>query len=526
MESKLKYKDLLNDFIIQNNDKSGQALFQLGLMHFYGKSYPQNITKGLKIIKQSAKIYPYAYTFLGHIYINGEQVLPDEEKGLKYLEKAVSLDNPEGLIQLSNIYLQNEIVPYNPGYAISLLERAIKLNSDEAMVQLGILYMDSPFLEPNYQAAFDLFTKAGKLGNPNAFSFLGVMYENGDYVKQNNNTALINYLKAAAKNSTISHFFLGRVYLIGDIVKRNIPEAVSHLQLAADLGHIEAMKLLIDVYLDELLGFYFPQKAIIYLQDLVRIYDTSSMYIYGKLLIEGKHTKKDVKEGLNVLRDANTVESYLYLGSIYFHGLYVPKCINISLEYYLKVGQMGSSRAVCEATKIILKEQFELNPIPLLDLAIKTGDPESYYLYGICYLNGMYVDKNEKKGLAYINKAIKNNIAEAKFTYASLLLEGTIVPVNIIKAISLLKSSLRQNYFEASLVLYTIYNNKDYEIYDFKKANHYFNIALKNHVGEAYYILALQKINENLEEGISLLKKSIKLGYKEAKITLKEYMKK
>ena len=503
-----KFKDVLNEYI-KSDPNQTVGLFQLGLMHLYGNAYPQDTPQGLKLIKEAAKSYPFAYTFLGITYIEGEFVERDVEKGIKYLEKAISLNDDKALIQLSNVYLNDNFVPQNIKKAIRLLKKAVEMNSPEAMLHLGVIYMGTSYIPSDFQKAFELLTKASEMGNANAHAFLGLMYENGDGVVQDKIKALKYYLKATSSNSSIAHFFLGRLYLKGEIVKANVDEAISHLIIAAEAGHIEAVNKLVEIYLDKSLSVYNKDLGLAYTQELFDNEEPSGYYLMGRFLIEGEYYPQNIKKGLKYLRMAKNVEAYLYLGKIYEDGKYSNHNINLALLYYLKGSELGSSKSMTLAAEVILNEDISADYISLIKFAIKLNNPDAYYLLGICYHNGKGVKKNNKRAFTLFQESEKRGSPRGTRFLGTAYLIGLGTTKDLDQAILYLQKAVDLDDYLSSFILGTIYYDTNTPVYNLEKAKHYFNLAAKNKINDAFYYLSL---DEEKESAITLLKKGIALG--------------
>jgi TPR repeat protein len=510
MNIKTNFKDLLNAYISNDYDPSKAGLFQLGLMYFYGKTYPQDLSKAIKLITEAAKVFPPAYTFLGMAYINGDEVPLNEKKGLKYLEKAVNLNDNEALLQLSTIYLHGNIVTQNINKAILLLNKAVDNNYPDAMLHLGVLYLGTPFLDPDYDKAHLYLERASNLGNPNANAFLGLMYENGDGVVQDKRKALKYYLRATSKNSSIAHYFLAKMYLDDDFIKKNLDDAVSHLEMASEAGHIEAISLLADLYLDKVLPVYNPDKAVHLLQELIYEGEPIGLYRIGILLVEGLHIKQNIKLGLKYLRGAILPDAYIYLGNLYNSGIYTNKNTSLALSFFLKGVELGSIECMCGAAEVMMTEDIEGNFLSLIKLAAKLGSSEALYLYGMCYYYGKGVTRNLNKAIDFFEKAsIDNNIRGTRMLGESFM-TGSHDDLN--KAISILNKAVVLGDNASPSLLGDIFSNKDYGVYDLEKSKEYYEIGVKRGYADAYYGLSNLIIHDDFETALNLIKTGIKNG--------------
>lgn len=502
-----KFKDILNAYI-KSDPKQTVGLFQLGLMYLYGTKYPQDINKGLNLINEAGKEYPTAYTFLGLLYLENEFVEKDVTKAIKYLEKASKLNDDKALINLSNIYLTPEFNLYNPRKAMNLLKKAALLNSPEALLHLGVMYLGNSKLPSDYEEAYNLINKSSKLGNANANAFLGLMYENGYHFPVDNKKALKYYLKATSGNSSIAHLFLGRLYLKGEIVRENTLEAINHLTLAAEFGHVEAINLLIDIYLDSEKNYYSPEKGLVYLEQLISYSEPYGLYLKGKFLIEGKYYKQNIKQGLKYIRQAKTAEAYIYLGNLYTQGFYVNHNNNLALLYYLKGSEMGSSKCMVLAAEVIINEKINIDFIRLIKLGMKLKNPDAYYLMAQCYRDGKGVSKNLNKTFEYAKQAALLNSPKGLRLLGSCFLIAMGTRKDLEQAILYLKQADDLNDEIAPFIIGKLYWHNDTPLYNLNLAKAYFTKAANRRYGDAYYFLSL--IDEDNER--ELLKQGFNLG--------------
>lgn len=511
---KKNYIELLHRFI-DLAPKNNIGTFQLGLMHFYH----QDPKKGINIIKKVAHSYPYAYTFLGMAYLDGEIVKKDSSKAISYLKKGRQGGDSEALVQLSNLYLNNDILPIDLNKAIRLLNEAIKQNHSGAMFNLGVLYLGHKDLECNYQKAYHLFKRSSESGNINATTFIGLMYENGYYVQKNDIEAFKYYLKGTSGQSPIAHFFLGRFYEEGRLTKENLDEAVEHYEIASSYGHFEATHKLIDIYFDKQKKIYNPIYGKLYLHKLLSKKDSYAFYKYGKFLLNGKHYPQNTKEGLKYLRKSNTPEGFELLGMIYSTNTFANKNYQVSLNYFLKASTLGNTNAIYKAAEIIINNQINVDFISLIESAIKLGNDKIKYLYGKCYHYGWGV----KIDLEYAYDLYKKSKSPQGYRAAGLCcLKGIGTERNIKRAIYYLNKSITNNDKVSPLILGKLYLFGEEIKNDIKKGIKFLTIAANRKSAEANYLLSTLFIEREIDKAMLFLKRAIQLGSNDAKILYKK----
>lgn len=513
MKESTKYKEVLDKFI-SINDNRGIGLFQLGLMYLYGNSYPQDIDKGVKLIERAGPYYPYAYTFLGLAYLNGEIVSKNKTKALAYLNKGKKAGDSEAILQLSNLYFYSDIVPQDIERALDLLSLAIEQGHPEAMLNKGILSLGSSFLPPNYPEAYRLFSKSDELHNFNATAFLGLMYEKGYFVKKDEIKALRLYIKATSGHSPVGHYFLGKMYQNGNVIKANLKEAICHYEIASAYGFNNATHRLIDIYFDENSPEWNVYIGRAYLEKLLDEGDPLAEYKYGKCLIEGRYYKKNIKKGLKYLRKSDTKESLYLLGNIYYHGKIVNRSNNMALFYYLDAAKFGCSVSMYQAAKIIISENLNNEHIILLESAIELGNKEAHYLLGKCYQFGIGVDVDYQK--AFKHYTLADN-AQGFKALGLCYLHGICCEKNVELAIAYLEKSVELGGIGSTCILGTLYYEGKEIPKDEEKAFYYFNLGVEKGSKDAHYLLGKIYLKYDYTRGIEYLQKAIKLGSKQAK---------
>jgi len=116
---------------------------------------------------------------LGLIYMVGINVSIDIEKAENYFYESIKLGSPFAYKYLSVI----ENGRGNKERANEYIEKAVSLGDPEAMVMLGFYYVHEIKLEggqPDYKRARNLFQKAARMGHDAAIQNLSAMNERGE----------------------------------------------------------------------------------------------------------------------------------------------------------------------------------------------------------------------------------------------------------------------------------------------------------------------------------------------------------
>jgi len=162
-----------------------------------------------------------------------------------HVVSATELSNEE-LRELSALYLDRGIKAYKDGdYNKSAESYAKSLNywpSVRAAGNLCNLYLYGQGVEKNYKKAIDLCTAAAKYNDPHSLIMLGEIYLFGKGVAKDLKMAEDYYRKGADLGHAHGQFMLASL-----LQKKSLTETKYYLEKAAENGHVEAKKVLINL---------------------------------------------------------------------------------------------------------------------------------------------------------------------------------------------------------------------------------------------------------------------------------------
>ena len=222
-------------------------------------------------MEKSAEPEPEAMVLYAACLRSGIGGIPDPAKAAEMLIRAAEKKYPEAMAQLAELYQIGAGVPTDRKKALSLTKQAAALGSPRAQVNMGKAYMQGLNVETDLAKAFNCFQKAGETGYPPALRYLGDCYAFGYAVSPDKKKAVEYYRQAAAAGDDQGMYALGMAYKNGEGTNQNDLESFYWLYRAAQSGS-------------------FP-----------------GMYEAGKALIEGRGVKKDFARGVQLLKQAVTV---------------------------------------------------------------------------------------------------------------------------------------------------------------------------------------------------------------------------
>ncbi|MEG0342305.1 MAG: tetratricopeptide repeat protein [Acinetobacter sp.] len=163
-----------------------------------------------------------------------------------------SANKPYEMLTTANIK-KGQVIDGN-SYFVSVVNAA-KNGDSKAQFDLGVFYFRGIGVEQDYLQALEWFNKAADQGHGRAKEYvmttyfaLGSEYFSEDAGERQDDTEAFKWFsKAANMGHAKSQYFIGLMYYFGEGVEKNESQGVSWLKKSAQLGFIEAQKL-IDEY--------------------------------------------------------------------------------------------------------------------------------------------------------------------------------------------------------------------------------------------------------------------------------------
>lgn len=147
-----------------------QGIFNLALMHEYGKNRPVDYQNAIQLYKNlNALEYPQVLTQLGGIYgryASSNQVAAQES--LQYYQKAAELGDRRALYHLGRCYQDGLGVAKNPATAAQYYEKAAAKGDEKANFALAELYQQGAGIPLDLQKANTLYSQLAQNHHPDA----------------------------------------------------------------------------------------------------------------------------------------------------------------------------------------------------------------------------------------------------------------------------------------------------------------------------------------------------------------------
>ncbi|MBR6031632.1 MAG: sel1 repeat family protein [Bacteroidaceae bacterium] len=231
-----------NWFLRHAQAGNADAQCYLGSLYITGNGVEQDADKGMEWIRKGAEGgSKQAQLGLGMAYLRGEYVEKDEGKGFEWMHKAAEQGEPTAQLIIGRIYMDGENdgslnVEKNEEEGLKWMEASAKGGLLKAQNDLGYYW----FRKEEYQKAFTYFQSAAEKGDAEAQNQLGVMYSRGQGTEKDDAKAVELYQKSAEQGYAIAQCNLGFRYRDGNGVQKDSQKAFEFFLKAAEGGYASA----------------------------------------------------------------------------------------------------------------------------------------------------------------------------------------------------------------------------------------------------------------------------------------------
>ena len=357
-------------------------------------------------------------------------------------------------------------------------------NNDEKAESLFLQAKDLHINQGKLKEAVKLYRKAADLGNIKALHNLGVMIFSGDGVTQDKEVGLKYVIEAYnASPSVDTESWLGLAFLNAAGESHDIDNFLYWTEKAANHGDSRAQDNLGVFFRDGLFG--------------TEINKDKAFYWFFKAAENG------------------FAESYNNLSGCYFSGFGVEANTQQALFWLNKSVEAGNPRAFLNLGKLYLYGDCDLEQdmkrgFSLIAKAVEMKDELAYCLLGICYEEGLGVERDCSKAVFYYQEAVEHGDSFAQLRLGICYTNGIGVEPDFHKAAELfILSALQGNedaIKNASSILIQLNDDRAFE-WSMKaadKGSGYGNFLL----GQCYYKGI--GCSKDIETAISLFKFALK----------------
>ena len=453
------------------NQGYAKAFNSMGLCYNYGHGVKKDLQKANELYVQSAnKGYVRGMTNIGNNYQNGEGVEVDLTKAAEWyckaaeqgdsigqnnlgicheygmgvaqdLKKAVALYRKSaeqgyygGQINLGSCYASGKGVPQDSIEAERLYKLATVSGNPKAQAMLGTIYL----IDEKYTKAFCWYEKAASQNHGPGFEGLAYCYEYGLGTEQNLQKAFEYNKKSADFGDKESQNKVGEFYYRGTGVSQNYMEAVNYFRAAAEQGYADAQINLGSCYINRLGVENDDKQAFYWFEQAAQQNNSVGISNLGFCYEYGRGVNQDYSKAMeNYLKAAEMGCTYSMcsIGSLFQNGKGVPKDNIKAQEWYLKAAEKNYPRAQYLLALILLADGEDVSSAALwFERASQNGYVDAYAYIGMCYLNGLGIEKDFKKAYEWYKKSAEANNVDGQYSMGGIYENGIYVVKDIKKA--------------------------------------------------------------------------------------------
>lgn len=355
--------------------------------------------------------------------------------------------------------------PQNLERARELYSNAAESGEVNAMIKLAYLHLESKGPMRDYDKAYKWFSNASEMGSLEGITMLGFMKQKSMSVNKDVNGARQKYLEVLALSKQMSSisddsykyvgaypkaaFFLGRLYLSGEMEAGiDLDAGRRWLLIAAEQGHLEAQKLLIDSYF----------KA----SDVSRLFNRS--YFWALNAADHKDLEVRFILGLHLQLGLGTSENRKAAEDIYrelkvagIKGLDCLICSNDSeiyeppdgvdiAQYIVHAAEKGSAAFQCLiGSDFNIKSLHHSEPDEVKIEWLRKSAKQGNYEAQIRLARQLRTQKKFEESIEWNEKAIAQNYARAYTVKAESYLSGSGYLKNYETSFKLFEKAAVQN---------------------------------------------------------------------------------
>lgn len=429
----------------KKNDPTAQYL--LGLRYLNGWGVKEDLATAKKWLQKAGKaLHGGALCQLGLIAENsttfayGQFIISEEslEEAVAYYKKGSEAGNADATANYANMLQTGRGVTKDSLKAEAVYLKCLQQQPDHAraLCNLGVLYEgklrkaladnDGASAQTNRALMLRYFEASIQLEFSYAALNLGLAYHDGKILPRDYAQAYRHFGQAVDWGHTAAHFNLGHMHEHGQSVPVTFSEAAYHYRLAALEGNQEALRRLINFYLTGTGVSFDMDRAIFWMQQLVKMGNLRVLSNMCDILIR----KQNYAEAIPLLRKMTEFEddflagyAYDWLSVCYDQGLGVKPNANRSKKYAQQAIKRGNGSALNQLAMQQMKQGKVDEAISTFQRAVPNS-PDAAYSLGQMYYFGTNVTEDKLKALQFIQRAADGNHVNALFFLGALTYNG------------------------------------------------------------------------------------------------------
>lgn len=149
-----------------------EALYYLGLHHFYGRGVQKNEAEAFSLFSKAAiELHAGATQMLGKCYEEGKGVAKNLKQAYEYYVAASHQGNQDASLKLAEFYEKGIVVEQSFPKALEYYVDLAKYDNAYAMYRIGKAYFLGQGLKKNLEASHSWFNKALSKGSVDAMNY-------------------------------------------------------------------------------------------------------------------------------------------------------------------------------------------------------------------------------------------------------------------------------------------------------------------------------------------------------------------
>lgn len=481
-----------------------------------------------------------AKIFLAAIYEQGLGVTPDKHMAFRWWLDAAEQGSPLAAFMVGSSYEMAIGVPRDYSQAVYWYQFAANKGLTTALFRLGIAYIYGMGLDQNFPKGFEIIATAAEQDDVSAQHYLGELYLNGVVVPNNDllaitwfQTAIDNghvdanvslalmYLngrgteqsldialellnKAALQESAYAAYMLGQLYKDNLFMPRDMVMALSWLRKSAELGNINAMSSIIEIYNAKNNDVLDRGEALVLLEHMQHSEDEFTRLRWALVALEDIKDKKISKAAFEYLIDAKNRE--------------IPEAFG-TLSWLFRTG-LGEYFGVYKD---------EGKAIELAIKGTKLFDSQSFYQLGIVHEFGSVKHPIDySKAAEMYSQSFLLGGLSSKYRLGLAFLQGKGVKQNIEHALNLIEDSAKEGLEDAYVFLGGAYEYGGYVAKNMEVAKSFYRAAANSDYIDGQYhlsqLLKQSRLEKEQEESLYWLEMAARGGHSEARFELSRYM--
>lgn len=392
----------------------------------------QQFSEGSRYLRAAAdEGHVLAQTQYSKLVLSRRSDVDNYQQACEMLQKCYEKGHPNALTALARYNLTHDKVEEGKNQ----MATAVSLGSSSAHFNLSI---DKFKNEENVQG-LDLLKSAAKRRHLRARRCLSILKKRGIHVQKDVKAAFDEFTFLANRGDPVSMFFLAKFYLKGEIIGQDKEKAVSLLQKASSLKHIESKFLLANLKLRGIGCQYDPQEAFKLVKKCVQ-----KGHIKAKRLLAILYY-----EGIGIGKSYDEAEKYLIavhendIQASYYYAMIIKKSprANDQRDKIIQLLQKAADKKFMPAIEQLGFTYLETDrqeAMKYFRIASQAGLKESRFQLGVLMIE---FGEDESTAASYIHDACEDCRPEAYYQFSILLEEGTGVPKDLTQSIVYLQKA-------------------------------------------------------------------------------------